>query len=245
MGTVLRRLLAAIPLLWGVSTLLFLAIHALPGDVSNCFLDPDLAPDEVAQIRSNLGLEEGLGVQYARWLRSAALLDFQLSLRYQRPVSEILGEVLPNTLLLSGVALLLAFGGGIAAGLFAARREGALPDRALGAASILLYSTPGFWLALMLLFLFAEKLAIFPTGGLSSPNAEFLSPLGWVVDRARHLVLPSVALACALGAAVFRFVRASLREALAQEYCRAARARGIPEALVLPRHALRNALLPV
>ncbi|MCI0586782.1 MAG: ABC transporter permease, partial [Planctomycetes bacterium] len=174
MGTVLRRLLAAIPLLWGVSTLLFLAIHALPGDASTCFLDPDLAPDEVAQIRSNLGLEEPLAVQYGKWLRSAALLDFQLSLRYQRPVSEILGEVLPNTLLLSGTALLLAFGGGIAAGLFAARRAETLPDRLLGAGSILLYSTPGFWLALMLLFLFAEKLAIFPTGGISSPNAEFL-----------------------------------------------------------------------
>ncbi len=245
MGTVLRRLLAAIPLLWGVSTLLFLAIHALPGDASTCFLDPDLSPEDVAGIRRDLGLEEGLVVQYGRWLRSAALLDFQLSLRYQRPVSQILGEVLPNTLLLSGTALLLAFGGGIAAGLFAARRAGALPDRLLGAGSILLYSTPGFWLALMLLFLFGEKLAVLPTGGLSSPNAEFLSPPGRVLDLARHLVLPSVALAGALGAAVFRFVRASLREALAQEYCRAARARGIPEALVVRRHALRNALLPV
>ncbi|MGH7151654.1 MAG: ABC transporter permease [Planctomycetota bacterium] len=245
MGTVLRRLLAAIPLLWGVSTLLFLAIHALPGDASRCFLDPDLPPEDVSRIRANLGLEEGLGVQYARWLRSAALLDFQTSLRYQRPVSEILGEVLPNTLLLSGAALLLAFGGGIAAGLFAARRAGALPDRLLGAGSLLLYSIPGFWLALMLLYVFGETLAILPTGGLSSPNAEFLPPLERVLDRARHLVLPSVALACALGAAVFRFVRASLREALAQEYCRAARARGIPEALVLRRHALRNALLPV
>ncbi|HET6201362.1 MAG TPA: ABC transporter permease [Planctomycetota bacterium] len=244
MGTVLRRLLATIPLLWGVCTLLFLGIHLLPGDASLYFLHPDLPAEDAAGVRESLGLDRGFAVQYGCWLRSAALLDFQRSLIYGRPVAELLREALPNTLLLASAALLLAFGGGIGAGLLAARRAGRLSDRLWTAGSVLVYSTPAFWLALMLLLVFAERLRLFPASGLASPDADFLPLLERPLDRLWHLALPAVSLAAGLAAAVFRFVRESLLEALAQDYCRTARAKGVPEALVLRRHALRNALLP-
>lgn len=244
LGTVGRRLLAAIPLLWGVCTLLFVGIHLLPGDVSDVFVDPD-APDLADRIRSNLGLDRPLPIQYAKWLRSTAVLDFQYSLVDGRPVTTVLAEALPKTLLLSAVALLLVFGVGTAVGLFVARRAGSPVDRVLTGGALLVYSTPAFWLALMLLLLFADRLALLPASGVASVNAEFLPPFERFLDRLGHLVLPAIALSAAPAAGVSRFVRESLVDTLGENYVRTARAKGLTERAVVRRHALRNALLPL
>jgi peptide/nickel transport system permease protein len=243
--TVARRLLGAVPLLFAVSTLLFLAIEALPGDASDVFFLPEFSPDVADRIRANLGLDEPFLVRWWRWVLAASRLDFQVSLVQHRAVSTILAEALPFTLALSGSALVLMFAGGILVGLAGARRAGSAVDRALGAATLFVYSVPTFWSALLAILVFATEWRLFPPSGVASVGVDSLPLLDRLLDGAHHLVLPAVSLAAPYAAVVARHVRAGLLEALASPYVIAARAKGLPERDVLMRHALRNALLPV
>ncbi len=251
---ILRRLLQAVPLLLGVLTLVFLLMHAAPGDPTAIYMHPSVSPEVLEQMRRNWGLDQPLYIQYLRWMKSFLTGNFGMSLSQNRPVAAILAERIPNTLILSGTALILIFAIGIAIGIVQAVRQYSALDNALTFGALFIYSMPSFWLALMLVLLLAYKVyAIdwwpaflrFPASGTTSIDYDSLTALAKLGDRLRHLVLPSIALGVSSAASVARYMRSAMLEVIRQDYIRTARAKGLPERTVILKHALKNALLPV
>ncbi|MFL5575261.1 MAG: ABC transporter permease [Gemmatimonadaceae bacterium] len=230
-----------------VATLTFVLAHLAPGDPIGAAAANPLVTESVRdRWREAWGLDRPLPEQYLRYLVSVARGDLGWSFSMQEPVRDVLARALPNTLLLMGTAFVLAFAVGVAAGALQAARRGSTPDRALGALSLVLYSVPDFWLALMVMLSLAYWVPLFPVGGVVDPVMhELLPPLGRLADRLRHLALPALTLTLLYSAGVARFQRAALLDALRADYVRTARAKGAPERAVVGRHALRNALLPV
>lgn len=247
----LRRVLGAIPLLLGVATLVFFAAEAMPGDALGGAGLRGLDPAVQARMRESFGLDQPVGVRYVRWLGSFAQGDFGVSYQRRRPVAEILSEMVPNTLLLTGSALVLGFLLGVGAGVLQAVRRGGRTDAALSFIGMFFYSVPTFWLGFVLLLVFAYGAAVWgwpfalPASGMVGENHDSLSTLGRLADHLRHLVLPVATLALVLAGGIARYTRTSVGEALEQEYVQAARARGLSERRVVWGHAFRNALLPL
>jgi peptide/nickel transport system permease protein len=248
---VLKRLLGAIPMLIGIATIIFFVLRLAPGDPTSFYFNPNVPPDVIEQLRRNLGLDQPLHIQYLRWMKSFFTGDFGYSFAQSRPVAQIVMEALPNTLMLTGTALVLVFLTGILIGVVQAVRQYSLFDSTSSVVSLFFYSMPSFWLALMLMLLFSLKahqwgwpIALPPTG-ITSVDYEFLSAGGKIGDRISHLVLPVATLTLALAAGVARYTRGQMLEVIRQDYIRTARAKGLPERTVIMRHALRNSMLPV
>ncbi len=248
---VLRRVLGAVPLVVGVATVIFFILELAPGDPTARYIGPSVPPEAVDRIRANMGLDEPAPVRYVKWLAALARGDFGWSLGKNRPVSGLIAEILPNTLLLSGSALLLAFAVGMVIGVLQAMRHHSLLDEALGVVTLFFYSMPSFWLALMLILVFALHASVagwpvnFPASGMQSVDYAFLPPPEKILDRVRHLVLPVGTLTLVLSAGIARYARSSMLDVIRQDYIRTARAKGLPEWRVVLGHALRNALAPV
>jgi len=251
-GFLLRRFLGAIPLVLGIATVAFLVLSLAPGDPAALYAAPNVPPEVLEQIRRNMGLDQPLHLRYFRWMGALLRGDFGISFARNEPVRDILLQILPNTLLLSGTALVLAFVGGILIGVIQAVRQNSAIDHGLGVVSLFFYSMPSFWLALMLILVFslgARNLwdwpIWFPASGMNSVDYPFLSPGERLLDRLRHLVLPATSLALVLAAGIARYTRGSLLEVIRQDYIRTARAKGLSEPRVILGHALRNGLIPV
>ncbi len=227
-----RRLVALVPVLFGVSLLVFVLTAVSLGDPVRAAMGQRGEPAVIAQIRQDYGLDEPLRVQYTRWMGRLLRADLGRSYHQQRAVSEIVAERFPATLRLALAATAIAVVLGVAAGALAAFRHGGATDLLLMTGALLGISTPVFWLGLMLILVFAVWLGWFPVSGYGDGS--------W-----RHLVLPSLALGALHTGVIARMARASLLEVVRQDYVRAARAKGLSEAAVLLKHALRNALLPV
>lgn len=244
-----RRLLGSIPLLLGILTLLFFILHLAPGDPTAAYANPSIPPRVIAQMRHNLGLDQPLPVQYLRWLGAFLHGDLGYSLGQHRPVVDVLAEALPNTLLLSGVSLLLIFLLGCGLGIVQAVRQYSLMDSSLTLATLFIYSMPGFWLAIMLVLLFSSSVLPgwmhLPVSGITGIEHQWMSPAGKIFDRLRHLILPTISLGVASAAGIARYMRGSMLEVVRQDYVRTARAKGLDERRVILKHALRNALLPI
>jgi len=246
-----RRLLGAIPLVLGIATLIFLAIHLAPGDPTGIYFSPTMPAEVLQQLRRNLGLDQPLYVQYLKWLVAFLHGNFGYSLAQSRPVSDIVLETLPNTLLLTGSALVLVFLIGVLLGVLQAVRQHSWFDRLSSVVALFFYSMPSFWLALILMLVFSLKahqwhwiISFPPTGMISSYHEDF-GFWGRLGDRLQHLVLPVATLTLALAAGVARYTRGQMLEVVRQDYIRTARAKGLPERTVILRHALRNSLLPL
>ncbi len=236
----LRRLIASVAIIFAVITLVFILVHIAPGEPC-----PEDAPPTVcADLKRQFGLDQSPLEQYRRYLVALAHGNFGFSISLRRPVRDALADTIPFTLQLAGAALLLDFLVGLALGIYQAARVNRLPDILLGNVTLFLYSLPTFWLALILLLLFAERLRWFPPGG---PSDLILCPvvdsLACVADRLWHLVLPAATLGLVGAAGTARFQRAAMLEVATQDYVRTARAKGVPERRVVLRHQLRNALL--
>jgi peptide/nickel transport system permease protein len=248
---VLRRLLLAIPLLLGIATLIFFVLNLAPGDPTSFYLNPNTPPEVVEQLRANLGLDQPIHVRYAKWLSAFARGDFGHSFSQSRPVLDILKEALPNTVILTVLALVLVFLGGIALGALQAVRQHSAFDRSASVAALFFYSMPPFWLALMIMLLLALKAhqwgwpIAFPATGITSEGYEFMSAGQKVADRLMHLVLPVLTLTLGLTAGVARYTRGQMLEVVRQDFIRTVRAKGLPERAVMVNHALRNSLIPV
>lgn len=248
---ILRRLLGAIPLLLGVATLIFFVLNLAPGDPTARYFSPNIPPEVIDQLRHNLGLDQPVHVRYVKWMAAFFTGDWGHSFAQSRPVADVLLDALPNTLILTGTALVLVFLLGIAIGTYQAVRQYSVGDSVLSVLALFFYSMPSFWLALMLMLLFSLKAhqwgwpIAFPATGITSVDYEFLSFGGKLQDRFMHLVLPVSTLTLALAAGVARYTRGQMLEVIRQDYIRTARAKGLPERTVLFRHALRNSLLPV
>ncbi len=245
MTYLLRRLAVAALLVPALLSAVFFLVHLAPGDPVELHLDPDVGDAQRAQIRARLGLDDPLGERYLRWLGDALLRgDLGRSLQYHRPVADMLAEAVPNTLLLTVTAYAVHLFLAVRMGVWMARRRGSRVERGATAAALTLYSLPAFWLGLMLILVFSRGLGWLPAGGMAAPDAELMSPPARLWDTLRHLVLPVLVLGVASAAGTARYLRSAMIDALAQDYVLAARARGLPERVVVWRHAARNALLP-
>lgn len=244
-GYILKRTLLAIPILLGASTLIFLLMHAAPGDPTSIYIRPDIDPVVIEQMRKNLGLDQPIHVQYVRWLSSFAQGDFGYSFSQKRPIIDIIKDTLPNTLLLSGVALVIIFTLGILVGTVQAVRQYSLVDNLATIVAFFFYSMPSFWFGLMLILLLSYKLQWLPASQMTSVNFEFLPAGEQWLDRLKHLIMPGLALGVGSAASVARYMRSGMLEQIRQDYVRTARAKGLSERIVVFKHAMRNALIPV
>lgn len=247
-----RRLLGAIPIVLGVATIVFAVVHLAPGDPTGLLISPGVDRAVLDQIRSNLRLDDPLHVQYAAWIQSVFTGDLGYSYSRGAPVVTVIAQAFPNTLLLSGSALVVAFTMGMLIGAFQAVRQYSAADSTLSVVLLFLYSMPSFWLALMLMLVFSlmarsvwDLPVWFPVSGMTSRGFEDLSTLGRLADRLWHLALPTVSLSLALTAGIARYMRGSMLEVIRQDYVRTARSKGLPERIVILKHALRNALSPI
>ena len=236
----LQRLLGLVPVLFGISVVIFLTMKLIPGDVARALLGPMATDQSLAQLRHALGLDEPIYMQYVRWLWRALHGDLGLSPIVHKPVVELLVPKFGNTLILAGASFFLAAAGGIGVGVLAAARRGGLIDRATMGVSLVVGNMPPFWLGLVLIVLFAIDLRWLPSLGMYSSRGP-----GGLDDLLAHLILPAVATAAAPGAIIARMTRASVLEILEQDYVKAARAKGLPERMVLGLHVLRVAWPPI
>ncbi|MGQ0571888.1 MAG: ABC transporter permease [Armatimonadota bacterium] len=235
----IRRLLQTAALLLVVSLVVFALVIQAPGGPS-ILLDRNMGQEEIARMRTILGLDQPLHIQYIRWL--VQVLRGNLGVSYQAglPVVEIIRQMLPNTLLLSAAALALSLVVAIPAGVVSAARPYTPLDHTVTFLCFFGISVPVFWYGLMLIVLFSIVLGWLPPGGMQTIG----EPRN-VVDLARHLILPAVVLGTANMALFARYTRSSTMAVLRQEYVRTARSKGLPERSVLYRHALRNALITI
>ncbi len=253
----LRRLLQMIPLLFFVSLAIYTLVALQPGDPLEglIFQNPHLTQEDIAQLKHAYGLDQPIHIRYFKWLGRALQGDLGVSRTYAQPAAEFIYHRMQNTLLLTGLSFLLALLVAIPVGVFSAVRQYSLADYAVTFLSFVGYSTPVFWLGIMLMLLFAVWLPdrlgldhpIFPVGGFASPglDPQSVGLAAYLKDRAWHLVLPVFTLSVLSMASWTRFTRSSVLEVLSQDYIRTARAKGLAERVVIYKHALRNALIPI
>lgn len=246
---VLKRLLQAVPLLLGVATVTFFIVHLAPGDPMDMFLDQkyrrNIDPEVLELIRQKYGLDQPIHMQYVKWIGNLAQGDLGESFRYRRPVAALIAERIPYTLQLTILAMLFDAMVGIALGIYSAVKQYSLLDKTVTVGSLIIYSVPGFWLALMLVMVFAVNLDWLPTSQTRSLDYELFSWSEKLLDRLWHLVLPVFVLGVGSAAGTARYMRSRLLEVLSEEYILAARARGLRERAVILKHALRNAMIPI
>ena len=235
-----RRLLLLVPVLMGVSVIVFLVLHLAPGDPAEIMLGSQATHADLTRLRTELGLDDPLYVQFGRWLGRVVQGDLGRSLWMKRPV---LLEVLTRfkaTLVLTASALVISSIGGVTLGILSARWPNSLLDRTSAFASLFGASMPVFWLGIVLMVIFSLTLGWLPASGMFAPYGG-----GDLTDLAKHLVLPAITLAAASVTIVARLTRAAMLEVLGQDYIRTARAKGLIERRVIVRHALKNALVPI
>jgi peptide/nickel transport system permease protein len=243
----LRRTVQGIVIVLAVATLAFVLLHLAPGDPVQALLSDARVSEELrASMRRQFGLDRPLPVQFARYLAGLASGDLGFSISQQRPVADVLGAALPNTLLLMGAALALSFAAGIAIGALQGASERSRFDRLAGAITTTLATVPEFWLATGVMLVLAYWLRIFPVSGMIDPVMHsMLSPAGRALDVVRHMTLPVLSLTLVLGSVIARYQRGAMIDAWREPFLRTARAAGVPRARLVHRHALRNALLPI
>jgi peptide/nickel transport system permease protein len=243
----LRRIASATVLVVLVVSLTFFLLHAAPGSPADYLLvGPSAGQAEGrARLERALGLDRPVAEQFVAWVAGAVRGDLGTSYSSGRPVSRILGEALPNTLLLAFAAVVVEYTLALPFGIWAARRRGRAADQVLRAGSLVLYSLPVFWVALMAILVLTLRWPIFPAGHMFSPGAQDLPPADRLADLGWHLVLPATVLGLAVAGGTMRYIHGSLGEVLDQDYVRTARAKGLSEGRVVVVHGLRNALAPI
>jgi peptide/nickel transport system permease protein len=239
-GLILRRLLMVVPVLFGVSVIVFLVISLIPGDPARAILGTFATPENIADVTHQLGLDKPLPIQYLIWVGHLLQGDLGRSYILHKPVmDEVMARLFP-TLLLAGAALVLASLGGILLGIIAAVRQNAWPDKLITVSVLIGISTPSFWLGMLLILWFGVRLAWLPVGGMTEMFGG-----GGFLDVLRHLAMPAVTLAAVAGAVLVRLTRGAMLEVLRQDYVRTARAKGLTEGRVIFGHAFRNALVGI
>ncbi len=250
-GYVLRRFLALVVTLFGVSVIVFLLVHLSPGDPIRIMLGEQARPEDVQRLNDIYGFDQPLAVQYVKWLGAALQGDLGDSIRSGVPVIELVGQRLPATLELAVVSLLLAVGVGIPLGVLAAVTRNSPIDLASMVIALVGVAAPNFWVGLILLSTVAANVGWIPVFGRGPGVMESLGVLVtqfdarplW--DAARHLLLPAIAIGTSIMAIITRMTRSALLEVLGLDYVRTAKAKGVRRMRVVFRHALRNAILPV
>jgi peptide/nickel transport system permease protein len=243
---IVRRLLQMIPLLIGVSFLTFAIVNLVPGSpIASLEFNPRTRPEDIERIKHNLGLDRPWYERYFVWLSDVVRGDLGLSLANSTPVRDRLLGVLPNTLLLTGASLAIALALSIPLGVLSAVKRNSLFDHITTILATAFSSIPSFWLALLMIILFAVKFRDWGLPALPVNGTRDLRGESGVLDRIEHLILPASAMALVQIAGWTRFIRSSMLESIRQDYVRTAEAKGLPRRVVLYSHAFRNALIPL
>jgi peptide/nickel transport system permease protein len=234
----LKRLGSLIPVMAVVATLVFFLIHLTPGDPASLILGPDAPQEAIAELRARLGLDQPLPVQFARWFGRVLQGDLGESIFLRRPVTQAIAERLEPTLLLAGLATFFAVVIGVPAGVLAAVYRNTILDRLFMVVAVFGVSMPNFWLALNLIFLLALTFSLLPVSGYVPLTKDPLLTL-------RFLLLPAFSLGFPQAALIARMTRGSMLDVLSQDYVKTARAKGLSEAAVIYKHALKNTMITV
>lgn len=239
-GLLFRRLVFTIPVLIGVTVVVFMMLHLAPGDPAEALLGPTRTAETLARARQDMGLDQPLYVQYAKWIGDAARGDLGESYRLNRSVSPVVLSRLGNSAIIASAAFVVSFVVGVTIGTVSAVRRGSTFDSVLMSVTVLGISIPPFFMGMLLVLLFSVGLGLLPTGGMYPVRGEasFLA-------IAKHAILPSLALAAVPITVIARVMRSSMLEVVGQDFIRTARAKGLTERMVIYRHAVKNALVPV
>jgi peptide/nickel transport system permease protein len=247
MRLILTRFAQMLLVLWFVATLLFFMFRLMPGDPSAAYIDSTFTEEQIAQLRRTFGLDRPLHEQYAIYLQNLLIGEFGESFHQRRPVLEILGGVLANTLVLTLSALLVAYALGTLTGAWLAFKRGTWMEAVAIPGVLTLRAAPEFWLGMVLLAVFAFKLGWFPSGGANSPGAMFPSEWSRIasVDFLWHLALPAATLALYLQGLPLLLMRSNMLDVMSEDFITMARMKGLSNWSIIVRHGARNALLPV
>ncbi|MCL2372159.1 MAG: ABC transporter permease [Defluviitaleaceae bacterium] len=244
MKIILRRFLVVLPQLWLLSVAVFLLAQAMPGDALTGLIDPDVSPEDIDRLRVELGLNRGWAVQYMEWMRGIFRGDFGRSWHYARPVTEVIGERLPNTVRLSLVGAAFTYLLAIPLGFVAGRYRETLADRLIVAYTFVAIAMPTLVFALLNIFVFGFRLGWFPIMGSVDVRLAPGSAAFWL-SRLHHLILPAFTAAILNTVGIINILRSEIIENESAEYVTTARAKGLPEGKVYSRHIFRNATLPL
>lgn len=243
-----KRILLLFPLMIGITLITFSVIHLAPGEPveMQMAMNPNVGKEARERLRHFYGLDRPLHVQYLDWVSKLARFDLGRSFSSDnRPVIDKIRERLPITLSLNVIALLLEFGLAIPIGILAAIHRDTLLDKGITVFVFIGFAVPTFWLALLMMYLFGVKLDWLPISGLHSMGSDSFGALRYLLDMARHLVMPVMVASFGSLAGLSRYMRSSMLNVISQDYITTARAKGLSERVVIYRHALRNALLPL
>lgn len=241
---VLRRVAQLVPALVMILIVTFGVIHLAPGDPAGAFAGEYATAETIDSLNEQFGLDQPVWKQFVTYIGNVAQGDLGQSFQYARPVTTVIGERLPATLLLAGTALVMSVTGGILMGVLASRRPSGVVDTGVSTGALLGYAVPGFIAAELAVLLFDLRLGWFDTVGMHDTRIDYQG-LDRVLDVARHLILPACVLAASEVALVTRLTRTGLIQQMSEGYVRTARAKGVPKREVLGRHAFPNAALPV
>lgn len=242
---IIRRLLISIPVLLGVTFLTFMIVNARGNPIADMALNPRYRAEDIARMRANMGLDEPVLVRYGIWLGALARGDLGLSMTNSTPVRDRIFDVLPNTIILTGVAFLVSLVVSIPIGVISAIKRNSWFDHVVTVGTTAAFAIPSFWLGLMLILIFSSQfrewgLPSLPVSGMTDRRGG-----GDFLDRVEHLILPVTALAISDLAGWTRYIRSQMLEVVRQDYVQTARAKGLRENAVIFGHAFRNAMLPL
>ena len=229
-----RRLVQMIPVVFGITLILFVMLRLIPGDPASVMLGERATDEAVARINRQLGLDQPIYVQYGFFLRDLATLNLGTSIKYQVPVAALLGQRLLVSLAVVGVTLVLTIAIAFPLGVLAALKKDSLIDNVVRSIFVVLMLMPSFWVGILLIIFFSVQLGLFPVSGIGSG----------LLDNLHHLFLPALTIALAIAPVLVRALRSSILDALSADYVRTARAKGMRERAVITAHVLRNALIP-
>ena len=235
---IIRRLLQTVIVLFMVSLIVFSILQVLPGDPARTLLGPEASPEQVEQIREELGLNRSLPVQYFTWVGNAIQGDLGKSIAFREDVTGIIGEHLPKTIYISILSMVLAIIIGVPAGIIAAIKRGGKIDSLISVVANFGMAVPAFWLAVLCIYFFSLKLGWFPVQGYTSPFEDF-----WLSTQ--QVIMPVICLAFAALASFARQTRSAMLEVIMQDFTRTARSKGLKEGTIIIKHTLKNAIIPV
>lgn len=252
---IFRRVLQMVPISLGISVLMFALLTLAPGDPVDLLItsNPKVKPQDVARLKHIYGLDQPIHIRYVKWLSRMLQGDLGFSRTYKQPVTDLMKDRIGNSLWLTVTAFLLALAAAVPVGIYSALHQYSLVDYLGTTFTFVGVSIPVFWFAIMMIYVFAVwhpwtavpamSWLVLPPGGISTPGVD--AGLPFFLDRLRYMLLPSSVLALLSMATYTRYTRSSMLEVIRQEYVRTARAKGLAESVVINKHALRNALIPL
>lgn len=245
---IVKRLIMMIPVLIGITMISFLVINLAPGSPTDLQteLNPKMTPEIVEKLKRHYELDKPIHIRYLKWLKNIAMLDFGKSFAPDgRNVIDKIKERIPVTLAINLISMILILAISIPLGIYISIKKGSLTERILSFLSLLFYSIPSFWFALILITLFGIVFGILPISGLKSLNYNSLNYFHKIIDLLKHLILPVLVASIGSIAGFSRYMASNFDDVIRQDYILLARIKGLPESVIIRKHALKNALLPV